>query len=215
MKGILLIFFSLYLTTVSAQSNLSDSSWKNSCLYKNFTEGLVLMKDREKQQARLNYSTLNNSIVFVQGEEIMELTGTEKVDTVFLNNKKFIAYKNKFYEVIGSDSALLLISYDGKLKPLSATTEHEGTFKKSTNETSNTVTGTYVGQNYKGDFSIEITKQYYMLRKHKLYDINTEKKFMKVFGIDKEQMIKQYIEANQIDFKSINDLLKLIRHFNN
>jgi hypothetical protein len=198
-----------------AQTSFSDTSWKNTCLYNSFSEGVVLMKDGKQVQAKLNYNTLDNSIVFIQGDQVMVLTGTEMADTVFLNNKKFIGIKNKFYEVTGTDSARLLISYNGKLRPLTATTEHEGSYKKNTNETSNTVTGTYVGQNYKGDFNVEITEQFFMLRKNKLYNIGTEKNFLKVFGIDKEYVIKQFIDKNHISFKSKSELLRLIKEFNN
>ncbi|MBS1655163.1 MAG: hypothetical protein JSU05_09980 [Bacteroidetes bacterium] len=215
MKLLLILFFFCFATVLAAQQNIQDTSWKKSCLFRDFSQGVVLMKDHKQEQARLNYNTLDNSVVFLQGDQIMELTGTELVDTVFMNNKKFICIKNKFYEVADTDSAQLLINYNGKLKPLTTTTEHEGSYKKNTNETSNTVTGTYIGQNYKGDFTVEITQQFYMLRRHKLYSIDSEKKFLKAFGIDKEQLIKQFIAENKIDFKSEKDLLKLIRHFNN
>ncbi len=61
---------------------------------------MVKMKSGETSNQVLNYNILTNEMIFNNAEKYLAIASPENVDTIYINNRKFIPLNNKFYEVL-------------------------------------------------------------------------------------------------------------------
>lgn len=199
----------------SFEQSLTDSTnFTKDLLFDQFKDGTVLMKSGAIENAPLNYNTKNQTIVFIKDGQYMILTGTELIDTIYIENKKFVPVNNKIYEVLTNETVALYLSYHNRPRPIVATTDHNGTTRKISNDVSNTVTDMYTMRNFKGNYNIEIMKDYWLKKDSKLYKAGTEKQFIKPFSSQMKKRIEAYIETNHVDFNKEEDLIELTKFCN-
>lgn len=192
-----------------------DSNKLKALLFPRFLEGYVLMKTGDIEQAPLNYNTDNQSIYFMKDEKYMILTGLEEIDTIYLQNKKFVPVKSNLFEVLTDDAGTtVFVSYTNKSKPLVSTSDHDGSTKKSVNEVSNTVTSVYVNGVKHNHFAVEIEKHYWITRKKKMYKADNINQVKKIFPA-KSLEIEKFIIDNNITFVSDADILRLASFIQN
>lgn len=203
------IFFILPFCSIG--QSLDDSVNQKSFLFEKFLMGAVRMKSGAVEHARLNYNTDDQSIVFIQNGQYMVFADLSVIDTVYIQQKKFVVFEKNFYEVVdGASPTSLLISYSNKVQPLIATANHEGTSRERASEVSNTVSDVYVNRIYKGNFSVEIIKHYLLSKNDKTYKITSKKHFLDSFPSNQRKVIENYIIANNIGFSNEADLIKLV-----
>jgi len=207
------LFFSFVSLFINAQNNTTNTTDQRSqYLYENFAKGIVLMKSGTLEEALLNYNTADQSIVFEKPDaSVLTLTGLETIDTIYFRNKHFIPGPDGLiYEVIVSNppAVALYVTYTNKMKPAVATTDQNGTSRKQAAEVSNTVSNVYVLRPYKGDYLIEIQKNYWLIKAKQIYKANSAKQFEKVFP-HQETAIRNYIAETHISFNMEEDLIKL------
>lgn len=205
--------FYFYCFCCIAQNNTTSATgMREQYLFEKFAKGVVLMKNGTVEDASLNYNTADQSIVFEKNENtILTLTGLEAIDTIYFHNKKFIpGADGLIYEVVinNSPAISLFVTYTNKLKPATAVSDQTGTEHKNTAEVSNTMTGVYVLRPYKGDFIVEIQKNYWLIKNKQVYKASSGKQFNKVFP-HQEAAIQKYITDRQVNFHIEEDLVKL------
>ena len=210
MKKILL---ALILFPIFAQAQfVTDSSRFKTFLYEHFMDGHVLMKSGVVEKAPLNYNSEDQNIYFIKNGIYMILTGLNEIDTIYIQQKKFIAIGEKFYEVISENtSTKVLVSYTNKVRPLTATADHNGSEKKSANEVSNTVSDVYMRRNYKAHSSIEIIRQFWLSKDGKLQKADTPKQIQKFYSAKSSAEIDKYIKENSLNLNLENDVVKLVK----
>ena len=186
-----------------------DTTQPATYLFDHFTSGTVKLKNGALESTPLNYDAENQTIVFKAGGQNMVLTGLENIDTVYLQDRRFVPAEDKFYEVGTPTPIPLLISYSYKMHPLTATTDHDGTAQKDNNQVSNNVSEVYTNRRFQGHYSVTFTRHYWLRIGHSFYKANTEKEVIKVFP-RKEVAIKEFIVANKTSFGSEGDMAKLI-----
>ena len=81
---------------IFAQSN--SAKQLTQYLFPDFAEGSVLQKSGTVTKTTLNYNTLTQEMIFKQGDQFLALDKLHEIDTVFLNNKKFVPAGELFYE---------------------------------------------------------------------------------------------------------------------
>jgi hypothetical protein len=86
-------------------------------LFPDFKEGRVLQKSGTVTKTMLNYNTLTQEMIFIQGDQYLALDKIGDIDTVFLNNKKFVPGDNMFYEVGTNMPIALLIQHTCDIIP--------------------------------------------------------------------------------------------------
>jgi hypothetical protein len=182
-------------------------------LFDHFISGSVKMKSGAIENATLNYNVEDQSIVFQQNGQNLTLTNLDDIDTVYIEGKKFIPALDKFYEVLNPSKIGLFALYIGKLKPMEATTDHNGTSKQLSNAVSNTASNVYVSRNYKGNYDLKVETHYWLRRGNSFYKGDTEKQIAKVFP-KKSEIIPTFIEENHIDLTQPSDMIKLIEFCN-
>jgi hypothetical protein len=214
-KTIILLLFSFLLPYYHYAQVRIETSVLNTNLFEHFINGSVRLKNGSVEQAPLNYDTQNQSIVFKKEDQILVLTNIESVDTVYMQDKKFVPVANGFYEVVMPTTQIgLYITYGNNKKPLVATTEHTGTTRRANTDVSNTVSGVYVSRPFNANYTLEITKHYWLRRGNSFYKANNEKQLIKVFPFKHNELIKNYIKENNIDFSKQADVVKLVAYCN-
>lgn len=186
-----------------------DSSKYKALLFERFIEGYVLLKSGAVEQVPLNYNTNDQNIYFISDGKYMVLSDLESVDTIFLQNKKFIPFKGTIYEVIADpvSSAAVYVSYTNKQRPLVATADHNGSSRQTSNQVSNTVSDVYANGLSKPK-AVEIQKHYWFEKNKKMYKADNEKQVTKIFPA-RSAAIEKFIQENNINFIIDGDMLKL------
>ena len=212
MKVLTVCFFLLF-AIVSQTQPPSDAIDKRVLLFNEFTEGKVLLKSGRVETVLMNYNTDNQSIIFVQQNNYVILTGLETVDTIYLKGKKYIPIANKVCELVTIDGSWnLLATYINKPQPITATTDKSGTAQKSTNQVDNTVTNEYVSRNYKSNFQVRLLPQFWIQYKGKLYRVSSKKQLLKNVNPEFRSNIEAYLEGKDVSFENEADMIALLHH---
>lgn len=194
---------------INRAQTISDTLKYNGYLYENFINGSVLLHKGSTENAPLNYNTNTQEIAFRQNDQVMVLSNPDDVDTVYIQDKKFIPIRGKFYAVATTTAIPLLVTYTNYKRPITTTVDHNGTSKQLNQEVSNTVSETYLNRRYQGQFVLEFHPSYWLKRGNSLYKANNEKQIVKVFP-PKEEAIKAFIQTNNVHFERENEVAKLV-----
>lgn len=69
-------------------------------LFPEFTKGTVLMKTGVTKEALLNYNALTEEMIFENSGVRLAVAQIEKIDTIFINDRKFFPINGKFFELL-------------------------------------------------------------------------------------------------------------------
>lgn len=210
---ILIAIVLLAWCNVQAQSN-DVPKQLTQYLFPGFTEGSVLQKSGTVTKTQLNYNTLTQEMIFKQGDQFLALDRIWEIDTVFLNNKKFIPGDNMFYEVGTKAPVALLIQYSSDIIPPGNET---GFGKSQTSAVTNVTDLKRSGRAYALSLPDEYSfknKTTYSLKKGEQYTIAGNLKDVKKVFAGKEALIDDYTKKNKVSFKKNDDIIKLIEFCN-
>lgn len=184
-------------------------------LFPDFTEGSVLQKSGTVTTTMLNYNTLTQEMVFKQGEQYLAIADPASVDTVFLNNEKFVYANNLFYEVAVIAPVSLYIQHASDIISSGAET---GFGKTQTSAAQGLTDLKSSGKAYSlsltDEYTIRNKTNYFLKKDGNLTAVNNLKDVKKVF-IGKESLIDDYAKKNKVSFKKNDDVIKLVEFCNN
>lgn len=184
-------------------------------LYADFTEGRVLQKSGSVSKTTLNYNMLTQEMIFKQGEQLLALDKIKDIDTVFLNNTKFIPGDNMFYEVATQTPVALLIQYSSDIIPQGGET---GYGKSQTTAVTNVTDLKSGGRAYAlslpDEFAFKNRTAYFLKKDGSAIAINNLKDVKKVFD-GKDALIDAYAKKNKVNFKNPETIAALIIFCNN
>lgn len=183
---------------------------KSIYLLDDFTQGVVLMKNGAKTDARLNYDGSNRKMKFKQQDEIMILTNTQAIDTVFIASHKFIPYSRNFLEVVEMPNGNLYINWS--LRELYKGRQGAYGYANQSTTTTSINTSFYNKGYYKvenPDIMEEINdNDYWFFRTDKPVKFRNEKSLLKLFP-GKEELIRSYIKEHNINMKNPEQVIEL------
>jgi len=202
----------LIATTACAQvTTHADTLRAAGYLFTDFVDGSVLMKSGSTEKARLNYNTNNQEIGFMKNGQCMELTGLETIDTVYIYEKKFVPYHEKFFMVINTSTgmSLLALIYN-KPVPQTVTVEHDGADKRNSGSVSNVVTNAYSSPNFwKNYFELTYQKKFFVQKGKMLLKVNSQREVINIYP-EKEAKIRHFVRENKTDFTQDKDVVALL-----
>ena len=179
-------------------------------LFPDFTKSLVKMKDGRQMTANLNYNMVDEEMIFDQKGVFMALDKPQEIDTVYLQNRKFIPVEEAFYEVLSQGMVTIFIQhksrYSQKGTPTAygLTTKTAGPTKVLSMQVGNQVRQIELPE----DVEVSPATVYWLGYKNGMYKFTTEKQFLKIFP-ENESKLKEFLKTNKIDIKSREDLIKL------
>ena len=221
-------FFIIALIAVCATAMAQE---KRIYFFADFQKTTIHYKNGAKNVANANYDVANRKVMFMQGEQLMELLAPETIDTLYMGGSRWV-YKNKqFCEVIDrEDGNRLLVGwhitkvhegYEGALGSISQAPSRK--VQLSDQFGMGTIAGISGGM-YNGSFGVNQNdgngrnfdvwrnknqSTYYFTKDGREYGVKGMKSVLKAFPTKKAQ-IKQYVHDNNIDTLTAEGMLQVI-----
>ena len=195
---------------VGIQGQTESSNILPQFLFRDFTKSIVKMKDGRQLAATLNYNMVDEEMIFDQKGVYMALDKPEEIDTVYIQNRKFVPVEKAFYEVLTKDPVAMFIQhksrYSQKGTPTAygMTTKTAGPSKVLSMRSGNQVRQIDLPENV----DVSPATLYWVKAGDKMDKFTNERQFLKLFP-DHEAELKEFIKTNKLDFKSREDLIKL------
>ena len=203
------IIITLFLT-ITLLANAQES---NGCYFEDFTDGRVLLKNKQFARGKFNYDFVNHQMHFLNGTTDMIIENLEDIDTIIIDKTRFIPYEGRFVEVVKGERNVLLIEKEvntrerGKVGAMGVAThgsvqaiDVNARFLRVNGE-NNTDLTIYID---------EIKNIYYMLVKRNWKSFHNQATFLKLFPKKQQEGIKEQIESLDVDFGKPGDVLKLL-----
>jgi hypothetical protein len=184
-------------------------------LFPGFTRSIIKMKTGKTNSALLNYNTVDEEMVFDQKGVYMVLDKPEEIDTVYLQNRKFVPVEKAFYEVVVNGPVSLYIQHKNRYTPVGSNTAYGLTSQTLGPTGVTTVRGGNQVRNLELPDNVKISPAtvYWVKRNKEMIRFTTERQFLKLFP-DKENELNQFINKNKTDFKNADHVIKLINYCN-
>lgn len=181
-------------------------------LFENFSGGDILMKSGQVQNRILNYNTVTGKMVYTSEEKYYNLLNPDLIDTVYMQNEKFIPFGSAFCQLLLSGRINLYLQTQGKVLPPGKPAAYGGTSQVSaSNYVSNiSISGEYANLPLPADFQVRNSKTYWLRIDNEWLDFTTEKQFLKLFP-DKEAALKAYIKNNRIKTEKPETIVNLVK----
>jgi len=218
----------------SLQLNAQKDSEKSSphYIFPTFTKGSVVMKDGNTTQSILNYNTVTQEMIFEQYGKRLALDKLETIDTVIIQDRKFIPVGEVYYTVIIQDRKFIPVGevfYEVALvAPISLFIQHKsdlisegkpigyGTKKQTT---SSTTFSKLIEP--EGLYPLKLPDEFYVIntsvnwiqKDESMVKFVTKRQFLKIFK-EQENKLKQFIKENKINLKVREDLIMLVNYCN-
>lgn len=184
-------------------------------IFPEFKNGTVLMKSGQQHQALLNYNTLSEEMIFEDKGRKLAISKEEKekVDTVFIEGRKFFVLNGRFAELIYRSGYELYAEYRCDVKYPGKPAGYGGTSETSS---VSTYSGVYSGGvlyelKLPDDFKIKPYIIYWLKKDGEINKFVNLKQLNKIFS-DRKDLIKEYISSNKTDFNDRESLIRLIRY---
>ena len=211
--GINIILFILIASNILAQSTEMDGAPQY--LFNSFSIGKVLLKNNKLESVLINYNMVTEKIVFERNSELLDMINLHTIDTIYLQDCKFIPVGNVFYEVIATSPLPLFIQYQAKLLHPDNIVGYGGTSGVSspTHISNLQFSSGYYNNlqvSYDYNFKVETTLVYWMMKDTEILSFSNVKELGKHFP-EKEEEIKTYIKKNRFKLEKKDDLIKIVK----
>jgi hypothetical protein len=179
-------------------------------LFPQFSKGILKMKDGRALTATLNYNMLDENMVFEQNGVYMIIDKPGDIDTVSLNNSRFVYFDKVFYDVVCKGNVAIFIEHKCRLSPAGSATAY-GMTSKTLGPTA--VWSMQSGNQFRNldlpsDVAVSDATVYWVKTDGKMTKFQNEKQFTKIFP-GSEEMIKDFIKKSGINIKTADGLAKL------
>ncbi len=173
---------------------------------------MVKMKSGETSNQVLNYNILTNEMIFNNAEKYLAIASPENVDTIYINNRKFIPLNNKFYEVLVNSHMPLLLEFTSTISDPGASTGYGGT--STTTAATSFKSLINAGGAYElklpDGFTVKPGYGYWIMKDGKLEKAANTKQLIKIFP-DKKDMINYAVKKNDLKLSRREDIIRLVK----
>jgi len=207
------ICFIIFILPVKAQTTPDGSAPQ--FLFPEFSMSKVRMKNGNIQNIRLNYNTVSEKMVYQKDDNLYDVVNTEMIDTVFIQESKFVPAGKVFYEILLAAPISVFVQYQGKLIPPGTAAGYGGTSQVSNtkNLSSVSLSSGYYNLKLPADYTIRLDQVYWIRKDNNMFTYTTERQFLKLFP-DKEAELKQFIKKYHINFDKLPDQIRLAERLN-
>ncbi|HLN22192.1 MAG TPA: hypothetical protein VK213_13950 [Bacteroidales bacterium] len=211
MKKITLLSVLLFLLAVIPAVNAQENDTVSHYLFPDFTPGKILLKVGKSKSLPMNYNAATEEMVFVNNGQNLAIANIEDIDTVYIQNRKFIPVGKVFYEVAVTAKTPLLVQYTCSVIPPGKPAGYGTTTETASVEVVNNFFQSRQVYNLKipGDYRIIPNVVFFLKSNDKYIRITNAKQVANVFP-EKENAIKDFVKQNKTDFKDKKELANLI-----
>jgi len=208
-NGVIVVLV-LYCLCPNMVAQEGSSSTLPQFLFPGFIKSDVLMKNGESHSAFFNYHIVEEEMIFDQKGVYMVMAKPGDVDTIYINDRKFVPVEKAFYEVILNKPIAIYIQHKGKYSSIGTATAYGMT--SQTNQAT-TITNMRAGNQIRtldmpDDVQVSPAMVYWVRVNDSMEKFTSEKQFLKIFP-GKEAEFKDFLKKNKLNIKEREDLVKL------
>ena len=184
-------------------------------VFTDFIKGIVKQTNGKLEETMLNYNSMTREMIFVQNGAYLALGQLENIDTVTIQERKFIPVKEVFYEVVPGNPVALYINHTCKVIPPGSPSGYGGTTQAFSVGNVSKIMNTAMSYSLKlpDDYKIFPETEFLLKKDDGFTRIPNVKQLTKIFP-SKAGDIQDYVKKNNISFKRQEDMTKLIRFCN-
>jgi len=211
----LLVFITTVLFTFTSYSQTGNSAPLLQFVFPGFSTGTVKLKNNGSQSVPLNYNMVDEEMIFIQKGSFMALTDLENIDTVLIQNRKFVPVGKVFYEVIIEKTIPFYIQHKSKYTSVGTSTAYGMTSQvnERVNITSMKSGGQIRSLEMPDDVKVVPEIVYWVKVNSEMKKFTTERQLMKMFP-GKEDDLKKFVKSSAINIQNRADLIKLGNYCN-
>jgi len=179
-------------------------------LFPVFADGVIVMKDASKSEARLNYNMVEEAMISEKAGVYWRSQNPALIDTIYLQNRKFVPVDNAFYEILATGETTFFLENKSKYVSVGEDIGY-GVKSHSIDHTELTRFETWssvVTVELPKNVTISKVSVNWVRRNGTMQRFNTEKQLLKMFS-EKKIRISDYIDKQKINLKVREDLIKL------
>jgi len=182
----------------------------NHYLNSGFKPSVVLFKSGVIEEVGLNYHNITEEMVYIQNGTFYALDRIDNIDTIFLDQNKFIPHAGHFLEVLKKENVMLFVRHKNKLINAGSTTPFGSSQSNAIDNITNIIsTGKVYELDIAGNFKLVSDYGYYVKVGNDFHRITNNRDLIKLFpGSDRD--MREYIRANKIKLNQADDLHRLL-----
>ncbi|MBR5541861.1 MAG: hypothetical protein IKU64_05830 [Bacteroides sp.] len=209
-KTIITTLFLTVIFFVNAQES-------NGYYFKDFTNGQVILKNKQFARGKFNYNFVNHQMHFLNGGVDMIVENLQDIDTIIIDKTRFIPFEGRFVEVMKGKNASILVEMNvntreqGKVGAMGVATH--GTVQ------SIDVNARFQRVNGENNMDIKVYKDeikytYFMNVKGGWKSFHNQATFLKLFPKKRHDAVKEIIKSLDVDFDHPDEVTKLCNEIN-
>lgn len=204
-----LLIFSLLVSVGHSQDKKRNITHY---LFPEFTKGVVLMKTGVTKEALLNYNALTEEMIFENSGVRLAVAQIEKIDTIYINDRKFFPINDKFFELLYHSAYDLYAEHKCNIKDPGKPSGYGGSSQTSATSTYSSYFSGGRVYDMKLPESVE-TNPYticWLKKDGVLLKFISTRQLSKIFE-EKSSQFKKYTKENDVSYDDPESLVGLIR----
>lgn len=210
-RSFLPLLFLAVATCLSAQEN--DEAEKAACLFPDLTDGYALLKNRLTVRTKFNYDCVKQVLYFLDREQKMEMDDTSNIDTLYIQQRKFVPYQSRFLECIPFGGGCLLVDWKarahniGKKGAMGIVTQAGGIDKMDVNYLQGNGTRDRTGNEV---YAVKYENSYLFPIGGKQRRFSNLKSFLKYFPKERQKEIEYFAKSEKIAWEEPRQVARLL-----
>lgn len=180
-------------------------------LFPEFKQGIVLLKTGMQISTMLNYNCFTEKMIYEDGGKKLAIKNIHDIDTVYINNRKFLVLDDIFVEVKYHSIFDLFVAYKCKVKEIGKNAGYGGT--SQTGAISSYSNFSKDGKIHELDmpngYKFEPINYYILKREEEFTWFKNFKQLSKKYR-DKKDLLNAFIKENKIKFENEIRIIPLI-----
>ncbi len=184
-------------------------------LFPEFTKGFVLMKTAKKDERMMNYNTLTEEMIFVNRGIKLAISKEDmgRIDTVYLQGKKFVVLNKKFVEVLHHSTWDLYAEHKCNLQEPGKNVGYGGTSQTTPVANPSSV---YLGNNaynlsLPDGYETNPYTYYWIMKNGELHKIVNMKQLKKLYK-DRKDLFKDYVKKHDVNYENNDSIVHLLEY---
>ncbi|MEO5891879.1 MAG: hypothetical protein ABIQ31_16645 [Ferruginibacter sp.] len=177
-----------------------------------FSTGTVKVKSGKFYQQRLNYNILSGEMIFEEKGKLLAIADPREVDTIIIQDRKFIPLNNKFYEVLTNGQTPLLLEFTYQVEEPGNSVGYGGSSNTSsaTSLQSFIKTGNVNDLKLPDDFKVTPGFTYWIIKDGNWMKAGTAQQLSKIYP-EKKELIKELVKKNKTNFSKRDEIVSLVK----
>jgi hypothetical protein len=180
-------------------------------LFPEFIKGDVLMKTGIRNEAVLNYNSITEEMIFEYRGTKLALGQLDLVDTIYIEDRKFIPMGNIFIELLFKSEYSLYVAHKCKIKDPGKPAGYGGTSQTSaiTTYSSYFSGGRFYEMSLPEGVETQSSVEYWLEKDGKMNKFLSVRQLSKLFS-EKENAFKSYIKKHDVEYDDQASIVELI-----